>query len=76
MTNIDVIRSWKDEAYRMSLSETERSQLEENPAGVIQLDIAQIAGVAGGARGYSEYVTCTIIFEACCCSGDICKDPL
>ena len=33
MSKIDIIRAWKDEAYRQSLSEAERTRLPENPAG-------------------------------------------
>ena len=61
MSNIDIIRAWKDEEYRNSLSEEQRSQLPENPAGVIELpdDIAQ--SVAGGARGKTGgRITCGI----------------
>ena len=38
MSNSDIIRAWKDEEYRNSLSEEQRSQLPENPAGMIELD--------------------------------------
>jgi hypothetical protein len=30
MLNMDVIRAWKDEAYRLSLGETERAVLPPN----------------------------------------------
>jgi len=30
---IDIIRAWKDEAYRSSLSDEERCALPENPVG-------------------------------------------
>lgn len=33
MRKIDVIRAWKDEAYRNSLTEEEKSLLPQNPAG-------------------------------------------
>ncbi len=36
MRNIDIIRAWKDEDYRSSLSEEERNQLPENPAGQVE----------------------------------------
>ncbi len=48
MGNLDVIRAWKDEEYRLSLSEEERAQLPPHPAGMVQLDEAQLGAVAGG----------------------------
>ena len=36
MTNDEIIRAWKDEDYRNSLSEEQRSQLPENPAGMVE----------------------------------------
>lgn len=56
MSHIDIIRAWKDEDYRASLSDAERAQLPENPAGLMELtDIeyleladTEIGSVAGG----------------------------
>lgn len=45
---IDVIRAWKDEDYRNSLSEEQRSQLPDNPAGVIDLSDETAKSVVGG----------------------------
>lgn len=59
MTEIDIIRAWKDAAYRNSLSESERALLPENPAGLIELSDADLM-VAGG---YELLCTC-----CCCCS--------
>ncbi len=36
MRDIDIIRAWKDEDYRSSLSEEERNRLPENPAGQVE----------------------------------------
>lgn len=44
----DVIRAWKDEAYRRSLSVEECSQLPENPAGEIELSEAELEAIYGG----------------------------
>jgi len=54
--DIDIIRAWKDEEYRNSLSEEQRSQLPENPAGMIELSDEDMGSVVGGkvAAGYSE----------------------
>ena len=35
--SVDIIRAWKDEEYRQSLSTEELKQLPENPAGLIEL---------------------------------------
>ena len=44
----DVIRAWKDEEYRRSLSDADRSMLPENPAGLIELSDEDLGGVDGG----------------------------
>ncbi len=51
MADLDIIRAWKDEEYRESLSEEERKLLPDHPAGVIELSDADLESVAGGARG-------------------------
>ena len=48
MTHLDIIRAWKDEEYRLSLNEAERTQLPSHPAGLIELPDAQLDTVAGG----------------------------
>jgi mersacidin/lichenicidin family type 2 lantibiotic len=46
--DIDIIRAWKDEDYRNSLSEEQRSQFPENPAGMIELSDEDMGSVIGG----------------------------
>lgn len=48
MKNVDVIRAWKDEQYRLSLSEAQRSMIPPNPVGLIELTDAELGGAAGG----------------------------
>lgn len=48
MSKVNIIRAWKDEAYRMSLSPEERASLPANPAGSIELDDAQLDFVSAG----------------------------
>ena len=50
MSSRKIIRAWKDESYRLSLSEAERALLPEHPAGAIELTDAAIDGAAGGFR--------------------------
>jgi len=56
MSRIDIIRAWKDEAFRLSLSEADRASLPANPAGPVELTEAEAAAVEGG------------LSAACCCS--------
>ncbi len=56
MTTNDIIRAWKDEEYRNSLSDEQRSQLPENPAGLIELPDEVTQTLAGG--GFTKGVTC------------------
>jgi mersacidin/lichenicidin family type 2 lantibiotic len=56
MSNKNIIRAWKDEDYRLSLSEAERALLPEHPAGLIELSGAEMDGVAGGVYvGYTAH---------------------
>ena len=45
---LDIIRAWKDEAYRQSLSVEQLSTLPANPAGELELSEADLAAVYGG----------------------------
>ena len=57
MSYENIIRAWKDEDYRMSLSEEERAQLPENPAGLIELMDAEMSMVGGGYGNDTQIVT-------------------
>jgi mersacidin/lichenicidin family type 2 lantibiotic len=57
MSHLDIIRAWKDEEYRLSLSTAERAQLPEHPAGVIELTCTELNEVAGG-RGCDSNGSC------------------
>ena len=59
MSREKVIRAWKDKEYRLSLTEAERALLPEHPAGLIELDEADLGRVAG-ARGYTGGGHCTL----------------
>ncbi len=63
MSKVNVIRAWKDELYRASLSKEERAQLPEHPAGIIELDADQLSAVTGGttlacALGVTMILSC------------------
>jgi mersacidin/lichenicidin family type 2 lantibiotic len=48
MSHKNIIRAWKDEAYRLSLSEAELAALPEHPAGVVELGEAELGVIDGG----------------------------
>lgn len=60
MSHTETIRAWKDEAYRLSLSEAERENIPDHPAGLIELPDS-VLGEASGGTG-SVWV--------CSCVGD------
>ncbi|MCI0459190.1 MAG: mersacidin/lichenicidin family type 2 lantibiotic [Gemmataceae bacterium] len=48
-----IIRAWKDEDFRQSLSAAERARLPEHPAGLIDLTAAELDALSGGV-GHSH----------------------
>ena len=64
MKGKQVVRAWKDEEYRLSLSDAERSGLPENPAGTIELTDADLAGATGGL--FTFYHCTGSIKQRCC----------
>ncbi|RCJ19620.1 hypothetical protein A6770_05620 [Nostoc minutum NIES-26] len=48
ISDIDVVRAWKDEEYRSSLTEAQRAQLPENPAGLIDIMDEETNEIIGG----------------------------
>jgi mersacidin/lichenicidin family type 2 lantibiotic len=69
MNTGDIIRAWKDELFRKSLSDEARAALPAHPAGEILLSEEEMASVLGGVG--SEY--CSV----CCNSGlpSTCQSP-
>jgi mersacidin/lichenicidin family type 2 lantibiotic len=66
VTNPNIIRAWKDEQYRLSLSESERALLPDHPAGHLQLTDTALDGAAGGAARYVHTLAdCRITVVAC-----------
>lgn len=49
MTTNQIVRSWKDEDYRLSLKSEELSLITDNPAGLIELTDSELLGVEGGS---------------------------
>jgi mersacidin/lichenicidin family type 2 lantibiotic len=50
MGNSTLVRAWKDEEFRLSLSEADQALLPGNPAGSLELTDAELDLVAGGWR--------------------------
>lgn len=51
---MDIIRAWKDETYRQSLSPEDLAQLPENPAGLIELTDADLLLAIGSTVSPSQ----------------------
>jgi mersacidin/lichenicidin family type 2 lantibiotic len=67
MPKIDIIRAWKDEEYRASLTDAERAQLPAHPAGLIELEDAELNTVVGGSHaGGCGTGFCTVTYPKCC----------
>jgi mersacidin/lichenicidin family type 2 lantibiotic len=66
ISDIDVVRAWKDEEYFNSLSEEQKAQLPENPAGMIELTDEALNGIVGGQIGRFPTITAD-----CWCPGTI-----
>jgi mersacidin/lichenicidin family type 2 lantibiotic len=53
MSDLDIIRAWKDKTYRNSLNADQLAQLPENPAGAIELTENELGSVDGGTTPIS-----------------------
>jgi mersacidin/lichenicidin family type 2 lantibiotic len=49
MNSFEIVRSWKDEDYRLSLINKEQALAPENPAGLLELNDEDLVAVEGGA---------------------------
>jgi mersacidin/lichenicidin family type 2 lantibiotic len=66
MSTRNVIKAWKNQAYRNSLSAAERAALPVNPAGSIEISDEDLGKVAGGALPISRLCTltnCTCVYN-------------
>lgn len=57
---LDLIRAWKDEEYRESLSPQQREMLASHPAGLIELNDEELGGVEGGTTWTISVLTVTL----------------
>jgi mersacidin/lichenicidin family type 2 lantibiotic len=51
---MDIVRAWKDEEYRLSLSDVELSSLPASPVGEIELTDADLEAVYGGCHKHKS----------------------
>jgi mersacidin/lichenicidin family type 2 lantibiotic len=66
MSQVDIIRAWKDEEYANSLTDLQRSTLPQNPAGLIELTDQDLLGAEGGAEAQPYTLNCTFsVFGTC-----------
>ena len=65
----NIVRAWKDAAYRESLSAQEQAMLPENPAGGLELTDAELEAVYG-AGGEEEEGAHSRDF---CSNAQVCK---
>ena len=62
MKKTDIVRAWKDEEYRNSLSPAELASLPANPAGSIELSDSDLGKISGGVLSLS---LCTEVTARC-----------
>lgn len=73
LPGIDIVRAWKDQDYRLRLTNVERELLPPNPAGSIELEGTELDEVIAAGR-FAMGATSTVAGEVCCCTGDFCDD--
>jgi mersacidin/lichenicidin family type 2 lantibiotic len=70
---LDVVRAWRDEEYRNSLSAEERASLPENPAGVATVDESTLRTITGGSiLSKALGAQCTTFVGSCVKAGQEC----
>lgn len=70
MSRQDIIRAWKDDEFRNSLSAEERALLPENPAGEVELTLSELEAVeagspTGGPICWSISISVALSIEIC-----------
>ena len=68
MSHPNIIRAWKDEEYRRSLSEAERALLPGHPAGLVELTEADMSRIDGGLASGGGSTCCKAILWTAYCS--------
>lgn len=71
MSNVDVIRAWKDQVYRESLTPEQWAVLPANPAGMVELSDSDLgaADVAGADTWHAASMGCCDFLTQVTCIG-------
>ena len=64
MSNLDIIRAWKEPRYRRSLSAEQLQRLPGNPAGPTDLTVDELKVAAGLALGADAAITTALTCTA------------
>lgn len=65
LANEQIIRAWKNEAYRAGLSADEQARIPASPVGAVELADIELAAVAGGNTQFVfTFGCCTSIVSA------------
>lgn len=64
--NIDVVRAWRDEEYRNSLTQEERASLPENPAGISAVNDESLRSLTGGCGRVTTFVSSCVSYPYNC----------
>ena len=68
LSDDDIIRAWKDEAFRNSLTDEQRAQLPDHPSGAIELsDIGFDRAGGAGDRTFNQGCYGKTCKERVCC---------
>lgn len=69
MNKTDIIRAWKDPAYRATLTPEQLACLPDHPAGIVEIgeDRLKQAGGGGGGGPQTTAPECTLWTDLRCC---------
>lgn len=64
MNALTTIRAWKNNAFRATLSDSQRTTLRANPAGtsLVELDESKLRGISGGVPGECGLI-CSVTYD-------------
>jgi mersacidin/lichenicidin family type 2 lantibiotic len=71
MNKIDVVRAWRDEEYRSSLTPEQLANLPESPAGLATVDDLALRSITGAATTMPVRF-CTTVAASCTKPGQQC----
>ena len=58
MSKLDIVRAWRDERYRLSLSDEERALIPESPVGAIDLSDLELEQAVGANSEHLLTIGC------------------